>query len=255
MQLTIRENPLSLKQKIENKVTEIIDNDFEVTDITDVPNIDDSRLTFGNTGLRFEATVLYIDMRESTKLLNNHNRKTTAKLHMVYFHTIVSIANSLGGSVRSFNGDGMLVFFQGTTKQSLSTAVKSAMKMVYMLNNDHSKVKKKLEKYSALNFGIGLDHGKILCTKAGKHGSNNRDLVWLGNAVNKSVKVGDKLSKPYHIGISSHVYFNLNDDVKIHRYTDEFGYTQENNMWVKSQHIYNGIEEDYYYTSYYWTVD
>jgi len=245
---------LSLKERIENKVTEIIDNNFEVTDVTTVPNIDDSRLTFGNTGLRFEATVLYIDMRESTKLLNKHNRKTTAKLHMAYFHTIVSIANSLGGSVRSFNGDGMLVFFQGTTKESLSKAVKSAMQMVYMLNNDDSKVKKKLEKYSALNFGIGLDDGKILCTKAGKQGSNNRDLVWLGNAVNKSVKIGDKLAEPYHIGISSYVYSNLSDDVKFHKYTDSNGYEHEDNMWHQGQHTYNGIVENYYYTSYYWTV-
>ncbi|MFT6138734.1 MAG: class 3 adenylate cyclase [Salibacteraceae bacterium] len=245
---------MSLKEKIENKATEIIDNPFDVIDVTTVPNIDDSRLTFGNTGLRFESTVLYIDMRESTKLLNKHNRRTTAKLHMAYFHTIVTIANSLGGSVRSFNGDGMLVFFQGTTKDSLSKAVKSAMQMAYMLVSDDSKVKKKLEKYSALNFGIGLDHGKLLCTKAGKQGSNNRDLVWLGNAVNKSVKIGDKLSKPNHIGISSHVYTNLNDDVKIHKYTDSSGYEREVNMWQVEQHTYNGVTEDYYYTSYHWSI-
>jgi len=245
---------LSLKSRIENKITEIIDNNFDITDVTTVPNIDDSRLTFGNTGLRFEATVLYIDMRESTKLLNKHNRATTAKLHMAYFHTIVSIANSLGGCVRSFNGDGMLVFFQGTTKESLSKAVKSAMKMVYMLNSDESKVKKKLEKYSALNFGIGLDDGKILCTKAGKQGSNNRDLVWLGNAVNKSVKIGDKLAEPYHIGISSYVYSNLTDEVKFHKYKDSYGYEREVNMWNLGQHTYNGVVENYYYTSYYWTV-
>jgi class 3 adenylate cyclase len=245
---------LSLKSIIEDKVTEIIDSNFDVTDVTIVPDIDDSRLTFGNTGLRFEATVLYIDMRESTKLLNKHNRKTTAKLHMAYFHTIVAIASSLGGNVRSFNGDGMLVFFQGTTKNSVSAAVKSAMKMVYMLNNDESKVKKKLEKYSALNFGIGLDDGKILCTKAGKHGSNNRDLVWLGNAVNKSVKIGDKLAAPYHIGISSFVYSNLLDEVKFHRYTDFNGTERVVNMWQADKHTYDGKTEQYYYTSYFWRV-
>jgi class 3 adenylate cyclase len=205
---------LSLKEKIESKTSEVIDSSFDVTDVYTVPDINDARLTFGNTGLRFTATVLYIDMRGSTKLLTNHNRTTTAKLHMVYFHTIVTLANSLGGSVRSFNGDGMLVFFQGNTKDSLSTAVQAAMKMVYMLTSDDSKVKKQLEKYSALDFGIGMDHGKILCTKAGKAGSNNRDLVWLGHGVNKSVKIGDELSAPNRIGISSHIYNNLNSNVK-----------------------------------------
>ena len=47
--------------------------------------------------------------------------------YKAYFHTIVTIAKNLGGHVRSFNGDGMLVFFQGTTKEVLSNAVKAAM--------------------------------------------------------------------------------------------------------------------------------
>ncbi|MEC9408349.1 MAG: adenylate/guanylate cyclase domain-containing protein [Pseudomonadota bacterium] len=243
-----------MKTDIEAKAKSIVDTRFEVTDVTIVPDIDDSRLTFGNTGLKFTATVLYIDMRGSTELLNKHNRTTTAKLHMIYFHTIVSIANSLGGAVRSFNGDGMLVFFQGNTKASLSTAVKAAMQMCYMLTHSDSKVRTYLEKYSAINFGIGLDHGNILCTKAGKSGSNNRDLVWLGNAVNKSVKVGDKLSDPYHVGISSYVYSNLQDHVKYHTKKDMFGYDQKVDMWQQDSHQYNGQWENYYYTSYHWTV-
>lgn len=245
---------MTLKTDIEAKVAEVIDGNFEVSDITSVPTLEDTRLTFGNTGLRFEATVLYIDMRESTKLLNKHNRTTVAKLHMAYFHTIVSIANSLGGEVRSFNGDGMLVFFQGTTKQTLSNAVKAAMQMVYMLNSSDSKVKKKLELYSNLNFGIGLDDGKILCTKAGRSGNNNRDLVWLGNAVNKSVKIGDKLQSPYHVGISSYVYSNLQDNVKFHNGTDFLKNPRKINMWTQDTHKYNGKYEDYYYTNYHWTV-
>lgn len=243
-----------MKSAIEEKVTEIIDNYFDVEDISSVPNLEDSRLTFGNKGLRFEATVLYIDMRESTKILNKHNRTTVAKLHMVYFHTIVKIATSLGGEVRSFNGDGMLVFFQGTSKKSLSNAVTAAMKMKYMLTQDESKVKKKLETYSALNFGIGLDDGKILCTKVGISGTNNRDLVWVGNPVNKSVKIGDKLQAPNHIGISSYVYNNLIDEVKFHTTKDSWGNEQKIDMWNSDWFTYNDKTEQYYYTSYYWSV-
>ncbi len=243
-----------MKKNIENKASEVIDNSFDVTDVSIVPDIEDSRLTFGNTGLRFTATVLYIDMRGSTRLLSSHNRATTAKLHMVYFHTIVTLANSLGGAVRSFNGDGMLVFFQCNTKESLSTAVKSAMQMVYMLTHSESKVRQKLEKFSALDFGIGIDHGKILCTKAGKHGSNNRDLVWLGHGVNKSVKIGDELSSPNRIGISSHVYNNLTDWAKYSTQKDYWGNDQEVDMWTAGNHIYNGEYKTYYYTSYHWAV-
>ena len=68
-----------MKKDIEDKVKDIIDLDFEVEECCIIPDMDDSRLTFSNKGLRSEATTLYIDMRESTKILNKHNRKTIAK--------------------------------------------------------------------------------------------------------------------------------------------------------------------------------
>ena len=40
-----------MKEGVVSKVKEIIDDSFEVTDIIDVPDIDDTRLTFGNKGL------------------------------------------------------------------------------------------------------------------------------------------------------------------------------------------------------------
>ena len=249
-----------MKKRIEEKVVEIIDNEFEIEDVDTVPDLEDQRLTFGNKGLRFEATVLYIDIRGSTEILNKHKRKSVAKLHSAYFHTIVTIAKSLGGEVRSFNGDGMLVFFQGTTKDSLSNAVKAAMKMVYMLTSKDSSVREKMEKYSPLDFGIGLDDGKILCTKVGISGTNNRDLVWIGNAVNKAAKLGDAMKSPYHIGISELVYENLNDDVKYHKTTGTSLLLGESkkNMWKHEYFCsgieYNGKELNYYHTNYYWEV-
>jgi adenylate cyclase len=107
---------MGLKQDIIDKVKAIVDEEFTVEDVTYVPDIKNSKLTFGNTGLRFEATVLYIDMRGSTEILNKHNKASVAKMHMAYFHTAIKIAKSLGGEVRSFNGDSILIFFQGTTQ-------------------------------------------------------------------------------------------------------------------------------------------
>jgi len=242
-----------MKESIEKYAKDIIDSKFDITDIEYVPDLDDKKLTFLNTGLRFEATTLYIDMRGSTKILNKHNRYTVAKLHKAYFYIIVKIAKSLGGDVRSFNGDGMLVFFQGTTTNILSNAVKAAMKMKYMLSKDEE-IMKLFNKYSSLDFGIGIDDGKILCSKVGLSGINNRDLVWIGNPVNKSVKIGDNLQSPYHIGISKYVYDNLTDEVKYYKKKDYFGIVNNIDMWTESSFTYNEKIEIYYYTSYYWEV-
>jgi adenylate cyclase len=245
---------MGLKADILQKVKEIIDGEFSVDEISYVPDITDTKLTFGNTGLRFEATVLYIDIRGSTAMLNNHNRRTVAKIHMAYFHTIVKLANNLGGAVRSFNGDSMLVFFPGTKQYSLNQAVKCAMQMVYMISNDAVGINTMLTKYSAINFGIGLDDGKILCTKIGVGGdSNNKDLIWIGNAVNKSTVLSDRATYPNRVYISSYVFSNLNDDL---RYNEEDGLLGKKkvDMWHADKIEYNGIEETCYYTSYHYTV-
>ncbi len=237
---------MPLRQDIINKVSEILDTKFEVEDVSYVPDISNSKLTFGNTGLQFETTVLYIDMRGSTELLNKHNNPVVAKIHMAYFHTIVRIAKELGGEVRSFNGDSMLVFFQGTVKRTLSNAVKAAMKMKYMLSNSEGGINQLLEKYSPIDFGIGLDDGKVLCTKVGLgRDSNNQDLIWIGNGVNRAVKISDECNSPKHIGISAVVYQNLEDDVKFSNGVE---------MWTREILTYNGVAEYFYKTSYHWSV-
>lgn len=241
---------MALKDDIKNKVKAIIDEKFEVIDISHVPKIDDSKLTFGNTGLQFEATILYIDMRGSTAILNNHNKTTVAKIHMAYFHTIVKVTNLFNGNVRSFNGDSALVFFQGTTKESLSTAVKAAMIISFMLNDDNDGIKSIISKYTDIDFGIGIDDGKILCTKIGIGGAHNRDLFWVGNAVNKSTVLSDKAKLPRSIYISSYVYSNLTDEL-LYKNPDA---TQKINMWKSSTIKYNEKEETCYNTIYDWAL-
>ncbi|MBT2679552.1 MULTISPECIES: adenylate/guanylate cyclase domain-containing protein [Bacillaceae] len=243
------------KDSITKKVKEIMDTNFVVEDVDYVPDIDDKKLTFGNKGVKFEATVLHIDMRGSTGILNNHNKSTVAKIHMAYFHTITTLAHALGGSVRSFNGDSMLVYFPGTSKNTLSSAVQAAMQMKYMISHEESGINKLLSKYSAIDFGIGLDDGKILCTKIGIGGDlNNKGLFWAGNAVNKAVRLSDLAKAPNHICISRYVYHNLNDNVKFHTRKNIFGVDEKINMWNSESFTYNGKQETFYFTNYRWSV-
>lgn len=245
---------MGLRDDIRNKVKTIVDEIFIVTDATYVPKIDDPKLTFGNTGLKFEATTLFIDMRGSTETLNKHNKATVAKIHMSYFHTIVKIANANNGHVRSFNGDSALIFFQGTTKDSLSNAVITAMKIKYMLSDSDHGINAILKKYSKVDFGIGIDHGKILCTKVGVGGEHNRDLFWIGNCVNKSTVIGNQQKDPCHIAISNHIYNNLNDNAKYSTRKNHWGQDEKVDMWTRGAFYYNNQLEYYYYTSWYFIV-
>ncbi|QPH37901.1 adenylate/guanylate cyclase domain-containing protein [Pedobacter endophyticus] len=246
---------MGLNSDITTKVKDILDGNFNIEDVTYVPEISNPKLTFNNTGLRFEATTLFIDLRNSTGILNAHNKSTIAKIHKAYLFTTVKVATSLGGEVRSFNGDSVLAFFQGTTKTTLSNAVKAAMKIKYMISNTGSGINSMLAKYSAVDFGIGLDDGRVLCAKVGVGGdANTKDLIWIGNAVNKAVVISDECKSPYHIGISSYVYSNLNDEVKFGTQKDPWGREVKVDMWTAYYVTYNGKRETFYKTNWYWEV-
>jgi class 3 adenylate cyclase len=243
---------MGLKDDIISKAKEIESTTFVVTPVTYVPTIDTSALTFGCTGLEFNATVLYIDMRGSTKVLNSHQKRVVAKLHMIYYHAVVKIAKANGGEIRSFNGDSLLVFFQGTTKKELSIAVKTAMQIRYAIT---FLVNDKLKSYMDIDFGIGLDNGKILATKVGLGGTDTtKDLIWIGNAVNKSTVISDNCKSPNYVGISKYVYDNLEDYVKYGKQKDIWGNEVTVNMWSSSTFEYNGKYETYYRTSWYFYV-
>jgi class 3 adenylate cyclase len=240
---------MALKEEIIAKAKEIEKTEFKVTEITLVPTIDDSRLTFGCTGLEFEATVLYIDMRGSTAMLNKHKKRVVAKIHMIYYHTIVKIAKATDGKIRSFNGDSLLVFYQGTTKESLSKAVIAAMQMHYAITN---LINETLINYTDINFGIGIDYGKILATKVGiGNNDTTKDLIWIGNAVNKSSKISDKCKDPHYVGISKFVYDNLLDYAKFGTKKNYLGQEEKVDMWNADTFEYNGNDETYYSTHWY----
>jgi class 3 adenylate cyclase len=247
---------MGLKQDITDKVKEIIDENFTTEEVSYIPEISNSKLTFANTGLLFEATVLYIDMRDSTKILNKHNKPTIAKIHKAYLHTTVKIATSLGGEVRSFNGDSVLAFFQGTTKNTLSNAVQAAMQIRFMIASPESGINNLLTQYSAVDFGIGLDDGKILCTKVGVGGDNNtKDLIWIGNPINRSVVISDQCKAAEYIGISSLVYNNLNDNVKYGIKKNYLGHDEKVDMWKPYSMMYNGELQTFYKTSWLWSIN
>lgn len=243
---------MSLKENIESKAKEIQDTAFTIKDISFVPSIETKHpgLTFGCSGVKLPVTVLYIDMRGSTHVLNIHNRNVVAKIHMTYYHAIVKIASSMGGEIRSFNGDSLLVFFYGNDVDTVRKAVRAAFKMRYAITDI---VNVNLSRYTDIDFGIGVDCGDVVATKVGIGGSNdNKDLIWIGNAVNKSTKISDLCNSPYNVGISNTVYSKLNEDLLTYTQSNQTFLGVQNikvNVWAKKIMKYDSEYEDIFVSS------
>ncbi len=230
---------MGMKDDIEGRLKEILAvGDYQIQESDNIPGPRDPRLSFGNTGVRFEATTLYIDMRGSTKILNDHRAQNVAKIHKAYLYVATTLIAESKGQIRSYNGDSILAFFSGSSKAALTLAVSAAMKIKYMLTQICNK---EFERYQPLDFGIGIDQGHILCVKAGRAGNDNHnDLVWLGDAVNRATVLSDGSRSPQHISTSDACWTKLEESLRVGKTGD---------LWAKKIITYNVASEAAWSTS------
>lgn len=219
---------METKESLVKGVDELFWGDYDVTEGRIIPDVND--LSFGNIGKEIELAMLFIDIRESTKIVDGLRRITAARMYKSFLWGVAKIARMHDGELRSFNGDGVLVAFIGDTKRT--QAAKAAFQMSWfaqkilkpkldaVFQNNQELKDQKIE----FDFGIGIDAGKVLVVRGGIRGENNNDLVWVGNATNFAVKLSNLSEDGYHIHISKGVYDNMMDTSKING-------TPPRNMW------------------------
>ncbi len=203
--------------------------DYEIVQGRVVPS--SSEIAFGRYGKEVELAMLFIDVKESTKIVDAFRLKTAARMYQSFLRGVTLIALKNNGEVRSFNGDGILVTFYGDSK--CNNAARSALQMMDFVK---SILKPKLRSYFlnnkqaqnlAFDCGIGIDVGNIFVVKGGAKGNDNNDLVWVGNPTNYAVKLSaqSKVQVPsttssipntkiYNIHITNRVYSELKPELK-----------------------------------------
>jgi uridylate cyclase len=202
---------------LRTRVDGYLTGQYAVTRPRDVP--DPANVPLGNEAMQFDATALFIDVRQSTDISNTFRRQTAAKMMKAYFSGAVKIINDNGGRVRSFNGDGMLALFMGGTRTS--PAVKSAMQVDWFVGNA---LQPKFRRYFANNLsalgnalgfeiGCGIDDGTIFAVKVGIRGTN--DVAWVGRCTNTAAKLSNLGKGARNIYITGIAYDRLHDWAKL----------------------------------------
>jgi adenylate cyclase len=217
---------MALSDELDEGVDTYFKGSYDITDGRTIPSVDDIQL--GKYGREMELTMLFVDIRESTRIVDGFRRTTAARMYKSFLWGITKIARANDGELGSFNGDGVLVAFSGSTKRT--NAVKAGLQMSWFCKNI---LKPKLENFFDnnyelkdlnFNFGIGIDSGKVLIVRGGMKGENNNDLVWVGNATNYAVKFSSITDEGYNVFISADVYDNVNESAK-------FNGDPKRNMW------------------------
>jgi class 3 adenylate cyclase len=192
---------------LQMKVREIMELVYDVQDIDRVPTKQDA--TFGEKASAINAACLFIDIRNSSTMLQKFRRSSVANLLKSFHYICVKTVKENCGEVRSFNGDSNLAIF--TESSCCNNAVSSAFAVKYYLNR---LLKPKYPIADNLDYGIGIDFGKVFVVKVGYSGEFNNDLIWIGDPVNMAAKMGNEAKAPKNIHITETVYKKLNTDNK-----------------------------------------
>lgn len=182
---------------------------FEVRAGTVIPAVTDIVLS-QNAGREIDLAMLFIDIRSSTLIVDGFRRTTAAKMYKAFISGVTRIIRNNGGEVASFNGDGVLAAFAGDMR--ITIAAKTALNLSWLCTQV---LRPRLRSYFERNlqladvefdFGIGVDCGRVLVVRAGMGGTNNNDLVWVGNATNYAVKLAGWARDPYNVYVFEPFY-------------------------------------------------
>lgn len=187
-----------LIEKTNKSIDDILDIPIEKISFDSKVPVD-SDITDSNKVYKGEVSILFADMRNSTKFTDDNSAKTVVKVYRSFLKTITRAIRVCHGNVRDFIGDGVLAVFSdkeidGKIVSSAEQAV-VAGKMICTLI-DYCLNPKLKDKFNVIiGYGIGICTGTALATKVGMRGNEkNPDLenetgtIWIGSCTNYASK-------------------------------------------------------------------
>jgi class 3 adenylate cyclase len=230
---------MALKEDLEKEVAAIFRAVWTERDGTVVPTEDSLKL--GNDAIKLDATVLYADLADSTKLVDDQAKQFAAEIYKTFLHCAAKIIREDNGVITAYDGDRiMAVFIEGNKNTS---AVRAAMKIKWAVDEIVNPAKKAQYPNSTYSVGhvVGVDTSSLYVARTGVRGAN--DLVWVGRAANYAAKLS-ALPASYTY-VTKEVYDVMLDEVKLS--------SGGQNMWDAV--TWNGFDNrTIYRSSWRWTI-
>jgi class 3 adenylate cyclase len=206
---------VAFKDELETAVKKIFRDAWESRDGRIVPALQD--LGLGNDAVKLDATVLYADIADSTKLVDTSDPEFAAEIYRSYLTCAARIVKANVGVITAYDGDRIMAAFLGDLKNS--NAAKTGMqinKAVLDIINPALAAQYPSATYR-LKHVIGIDTSPLFVARIGVR--NDNDLVWVGRAANHAAKLSS-INENNTIFITADVFNKLADFAKF-RSTDK----------------------------------
>jgi len=230
---------MGLRAELESEVADFFGNKWKQRDGTVVPT--ETSITLANDAVNINATVLYADLADSTKLVDGYKNWFAAEAYKAFLRCAAKIISSEDGSITAYDGDRVMAVFIGEMKNT--RAVKAALRINWarqFIIQPAIDAEYPGNTYK-MRHVVGVDTSNLFVAKAGFRGAN--DLIWIGRAANYAAKLA-AMSDEYPTWITDAVYKKLADEAKFSKGVDmweERVWTTMNNMSIYRSTYHWGI--------------
>lgn len=233
---------MALSDDLARDIQSIITTAWDKRDGRKIPQTEEVALAGG--AVEIEATFLYADLADSSKMAKELDRRIAAKIIKSFLYCASKLIVARGGRIVSFDGDRVMGVFYGDAKNS--SAANCAIQIKWAVDKIRERFEANYESVRSASFkirhGVGVDTGTVLAVRGGVRGTN--DLIWIGRAPNLAAKMSDLREHPYTSFITSAVFNMLNDHSK-------YGGTDKKLMWERR--TWNFLSENLHiYRSSWW---
>lgn len=199
---------MSFGEELGAKVREFVHARWgEIPDGYTIPAPED--LTFGNSGRRLSACILYADICRSTSMVDELLDTRAAEYYKAYLHCAAKVIKRNNGEITAYDGDRVMAAFLGESKED--HAVRAALELSFAVDEIINPTFSEMytTTHRPLRHTVGIDASPVLVSKTGVRVDS--DLVWVGSAANYAAKLNsfDGLDHAYPIRVTDEVFTAL----------------------------------------------
>jgi class 3 adenylate cyclase len=201
---------MTFKEELDAAVKKIFRDSWDSRDGRVVPVPED--LGLGNDAVKLNATVLYADIADSTKLVDTSTPQFAAEVYRSYLTCAATIVKANGGVITAYDGDRIMAVFIGDLKNS--NAAKTGLQINSAVIDVINPALAGQYPQSAFQLRqvIGIDTSPLFVARIGVR--NDNDLVWVGRAANYAAKLA-AINEYNTVFITTDVFNKLAEFAKI----------------------------------------
>ena len=232
---------MNLKQVITEKFGSLSEEDFKYIEANDINRA--SQVGNNITGIYMEASVVYLGIKSISAVVKENGRRRTALAYAMIHDVAETIAKKNKGFLNCYSPESFLIVFPGKDAAN-NAAVKASLQIAGALYNTF---REQLSSVANLEFAMGIDHGHIMGTRNSSDNGNGH-LTWFGSTISKAKRISFECARPYHVGLSSIVFRNINDELKTTQ-RRIIGIKKTVEMWTKVSYTYDNEKKHLYQTN------